>query len=184
MQRDNRWDKASRALQVPPLPAKLRGSSGCLLARAIFDEATGVEIYLAILEEPSWCLPLAATRPFKVFCKSGLAQTTNGAIIFLIWRLAGESDNETVHEQYLNPNNINAIRDLSMLSQQTHLKALVINSQASEVVDWFEFTNEFGFDALLTASVEMIGHQDSEGDFAAAIDELANRYSLQDLLQT
>lgn len=184
MQTDNRWKRAARSLQVPPLPANLRGSSGCLLARAIFDEAIGVEVYLAILEEPSWCLPLAATRPFKIFCKSGLAHTGNGGIIFLIWRVAGESNNETVHEQFLNPNNINAIRDLSILAQQTHLKALVINSQGDEVVDWFEFSNIFGFEALLTSAIEMIGKQEKEGDFPAAIEEFTNRYSLKDLLQT
>lgn len=140
---DNRWRHGSRALAIPPLPSRLRGSAGCLLAEAIFDVETGPEIYLAVLEEPSWCLPLAATRPFEVFCKPGLAQTDSGGVIFLIWRIAAESKNEVVREQFLNPNNINTIRILSAVAQQTHLKALVINSQASEVVDWFESKNNF-----------------------------------------
>jgi hypothetical protein len=176
----NKWKHESRELQIPLLPAGLQGSSGCVLARAIFDEEIGIEVYLAILEEPSWCLPLAATRPFKVFCKSGLAQTGNGGIIFLIWRIAGESNNEVVHEQYLNPDKINTIRDLSALAQQTHLKALVINSRASEVVDWFEFENDFKFDELLRSAVEMIGRIPA-GNFSAAIEELTKRYSLEDL---
>jgi hypothetical protein len=163
-------------------PERLRQSSGCLLAEAIFDNVTGPEIYLAILEDPMWCLSLAATRPFKIFCKSGLAQTSNESIIFLIWRVAAESNNETVHEHFLNPHNPQTIRDLAMLAQQTHLKAVLISSPTSEVVDWFEFDNGFGFEKLLKGAVEVIGHEPS-GKFSEAIDELSKRYSLEDLLK-
>lgn len=179
---DNRWNHGSRHLHVPPLPEHLQGSAGCLLAEAIFDPDMGNEVYLAVLEEPSWCLPLAATRPFQVFCKSGLAETKNGGIIFLIWRIAAESKNEVVREQFLNPDNIRAIRDLSKLAQQTHLKVLIINARSSEVIDWFEFENDFGFNGLLAGVIEMIGRL-PEGDFSEAIEEFKARYTLEDLLK-
>jgi hypothetical protein len=149
---------------------------------AAFDHERGPEIYLAVLEEPSWCLPLAATRPFNVFCKPGLAHTDNGAIIFLIWRIAAGSNNQVVREQFLNPSNIETIRTLSALSQQTHLKVLIINSQADEVVDWFEFENNFQFDLLIREVVDMIGRV-SAGDFSATIEEFTEKYSLEDLLE-
>jgi hypothetical protein len=179
--KDNKWKHGSRGIEVPPLPKRLRQSSGCLLAEAIFDSVTGPEIYLAILEDSMWCRSLAATRPFKIFCKSGLAQTGNGSIIFLIWRIAAESTAETVHEHFLNPNNIETIRDLVMLAQQTHLKSVLISSQTSEVIDWFEFENGFGFEKLLNGAVEATRHE-PPGNFSEAMDELTKRYSLEDLM--
>jgi hypothetical protein len=183
VRKENRWRLGPRALAVPPLPESLRGSSGCLLARAIFDEEVGVEVYLAILEESGWSLSLAAASPFNLFCKSGLGQTRSGSLIFLVWRIAAESKAESVHEQFLNPNNIETVRDLSALAQQTHLKALIINSQIGEVIDWFEFENDFGFDKLLLGAVQAIG-QESPGEFGAAIEEFTHRYTLDDLLKT
>lgn len=181
MRLDNRWKRGSRALVVPPLPPRLHGMSGCLLARAIFDDSVGVETYLAILEEPSWCLPIAGTRPFKLFCKSGLAQTRHGGLIFLLWRVAAESPAETVREQFLNPNRVEVLKDLWALAHQTHLKALIINSRASEVVDWFEFENDYGFDGLLQGVMQT---EPSDGltDFDAAMAEFQQRYSVEELL--
>lgn len=183
MLRDNKWRRGRVALRIPPLPDRLRGSAGCLLVEATFDHNQGPEIYLAVFEEPSWCLPLAATRPFNVFCKPGLAQTDSGALIFLIWRIAAGSNNQVVREQFLNPDKIETIRTLSAVSQQTHLKVLIINSRADEVVDWFEFENNFQFDRLLENAVELIGRV-SSGDFSAAIEEFTAQNSLEDLLRT
>jgi hypothetical protein len=181
VERDNKWRRGPVSLNVPRLPDRLRGSAGCLLVEAIFDQEIGPEIYLAVLEEPSWCLPLAATRPFNVVCKPGLAQTDNGALIFLIWRIAAASNNEVIREQFLNPNNIDAIRTLSTASRQTHLKVLIINSRTDEVVDWFEFENVFQFDRLLNSAVEMVGRLPA-GDFSDAIEEFTRQNSLEDLL--
>ena len=181
MHLDNRWTSGSRALVVPPLPPRLHGMSGCLLARAIFDEAVGVEIYLAILEEPSWCLPIAGMRPFKLFCKSGLAQTRHGGLIFLLWRVAAESPAETVREQFLNPNRVEVLKDLWALAQQTHLKALIINSLASEVVDWFEFQNEYGFDGLLQGVMQAESSAEP-ANFDATMEEFQQRYTIEELL--
>jgi hypothetical protein len=63
------------------------------------------------------------------------------------------------------------------------LKALIINSQDSEVVDWFEFENDFGIDRLLQGAVEMMDQQIS-ADFDATIEEFKQRYSIHDLLNT
>jgi hypothetical protein len=60
-----------------------------------------MEICLAILEEPSWCLSIVDTRPFKLFCKSGLAQTSHGGLIFLLWTVTAGSVAGSVHEQFM-----------------------------------------------------------------------------------
>src|SRR5260221_14650579 len=125
---DNHWRHGSRVLRVPPLPAHLQGSSGCLLEQAIFDADVGIEVYLAILEEPSWCLPLAATRPFKVFCKSGLAETKYGGMIFLLSRIAVGFKNEVIHQQFFNSDKNTTKRDFFKRSQQNHLQTPIIKS--------------------------------------------------------
>lgn len=82
----------------------------------------------------------------------------------------------------MNADNITTIRDLSKLAHQSHLKALIINSRTSEVVDWFEFENNFKFSELLDNTVEMIGRT-PVGDFQKAIEEFTSLYSVEDLLK-
>ncbi len=178
---ENKWQKDLLSLAIPPLPKRWECESGCILVKAAFDEEIGPEVFLAVLEEPSWCLPLAVARPFNIFCKSGIAETEHGTIIFAVWTVAAGSPVQTVHEQFLNPNKIETIRLLSALAQQTHLKVLVINSRASEVINWFEFENEFGFDKVLMSAIAAISHDDC-ADFDEAIRAFQDQYSVQDLL--
>jgi hypothetical protein len=177
----NQWKHPPRALTVPPLPERLRGKSGCLLARAIFDESVGTEVYLAVLEEPTWCVAIGEARPFKLLCRSGLARTAHGAIVFLLWRVAADSTVESVHEELVNPNHVEALKDLYLLTNQTHLKALIINSQTSKVVDWFEFENNFGFDRPLDLAMKFESEHEF-ADFEAAMEEFQERYSIGELL--
>jgi hypothetical protein len=68
-------------------------------------------------------------------------------------------------------------------SGKCRMKALIISSKSSEVVDWFEFRNDFRFDELLHGAVAAIGDE-LEGDFDLAMEEFKSTNSLEELLRS
>ncbi|MGH7195114.1 MAG: hypothetical protein ACREJM_16495 [Candidatus Saccharimonadales bacterium] len=139
-----------------------------------------MEVYLAILEQPNWCLSIAGVKSFKLLCRSGVAETHYGSLIFCLWRVAAEAPAESIHEHFLNPNRAETLKDLWLLARQTHLKTLIINSQASEVVNWFEFENNFGFDKVHESSMRI--NDTDFTDFDAAMEEFKQLYTIEKLL--
>ena len=61
------------------------------------------------------------------------------------------------------------------------MKALVVDSTTSKMCDWFEFENIFGFDRLCAGISKAIGHE-TPGDFQAAMAEVLDTYTTDDLL--
>ena len=181
MHKDNKWRNGPTTLEIPQLSSDLRGATGCCFQEAIFDPDVGQEVYLLILEEREYAEAYARTRPFNLLCTSGVVRTTHGIVAFLIWTVAAGSPAESQVEQFLNPSKLETIQLLSALGQQSHMKAMIVDSGSSSVCDWFEFENTFGFGDLCGVMAESIGHEPS-GDFQAAVGEVMEKYSLQDLL--
>jgi hypothetical protein len=96
-------------------------------------------------------------------------------------RIAAGSPQEVLIEQFLNPQNIGALRLVASVTNQTHLKLIVIDNQSSEVTAFVDFENVFGFDRLSAAMVEAIGHE-PEGDFGAAMKYVMTTTTIPDLL--
>ena len=181
MRKANKWVRGPVTLNVPPLPPDLIGSTGCRFESAIFDPKIGVEVYLAVLEAPEYARAYSNTRPFNLFCAQGLVRTSHGVVAFIVWTVAANSSRETKMDQFLSAHSSETIALVSALGQQTHLKVLIVDNSTSQVCDWFEFENNFGFDAFCAVMAQSIGHE-AVGDFKEAVAELTSIYSTEDLL--
>jgi hypothetical protein len=105
-------------------------------------------------------------------------RTTNGIVAYIVWSIAARSTAET--EQFLNPQNGETIALVSAVAQQSHLKALIADSHAGNICDWFEFENKFGFGEFCASMAQSIEHE-PVGDFQAAMAEVTASYSTNEL---
>ena len=84
-------------------------------------------------------------------------------------------------EQYLNAQDIGALRLVSSAANQTHFKLVIINNQSAEVGAFVDFENVFKFDELASAMVSAIGHEPL-GNFAAATDHVMRTLTVTELI--
>jgi hypothetical protein len=168
-------------LALPTLPSELVGVTGCRLQHALFDEQVGPEVYLAILEAGTGAMEVAATKPFQLFCKTGVGSTPHGLVAFCLWTTVKGSLDGPYWEQFLNPHHPGTIELLQQVGAQTHLKVLIIDSLTSEVVNWFEFENVYGFDRMANG-LRLIATRSPPGDFERAQQAFMDENSVEDLL--
>lgn len=181
MKIENKWTHGTTNLVLPTLPANLKGRHGCNLQRMTFDTAIGEEICAVYMEEPDFAAQFGQVVPFNLLAHTGLARTPHGVVAFIVWQIAAHSPQEVLIEQYLNPNNIGAIRLVASAANQSHFKLLVINNQNAEVAAFVDFENVFEFDRLMSAMVLATGHE-PEGDFSAASQHVMDTMTVQELL--
>jgi hypothetical protein len=181
MKKENPWTHGARDFVFPALSADLKGRHGCNLHRMTFDTTIGEEICAVYMEEPNFAAQFSKVAPFNLIAHTGLARTPHGLVAFIVWQIAAQSPQEVMVEQYLNPQNIGAIRLIASAASQTHFKLVVINNQNSEVAAFIDFENVFQFDQLVSAMAIAIGHE-PEGDFDAATQYLINNVTIPELL--
>jgi hypothetical protein len=181
MLKRNKWTHGRTTLEIPRLPTEWHGATACQFQDAVFDPKTGSEVCLLILDSAEYARAYSKVRPFNLYCTSGLVRTSHGVVAYIVWTVAAGSQGESQTEQFLNPHNADIIRLVSALGQQTHMKALVVNSDTGQLCDWFEFENNFGFRDFCGIMAQSIGHEPA-GDFQAAMAEVMEQYTTADLL--
>ena len=181
MRKENRWALGTRHFVLPGMPDDMKGRHGCRLDRATFDPLIGQEVLALDMEEPDFAHQYSQVSPFNLMVRFGLIRTPYGVVAFIIWRIAAGSSQEVTTEQYLNPQNIEALRLIASAANQTHFKLVIINNQNGEVGAFIDFENVFGFDQLASAMVNAIGHE-PEGDFDAAMQHVMDTITVPELL--
>src|ERR1043165_6774833 len=124
---DNEWRQGDVELVIPPLPPEYIGAIGCRLEEAIFDPRIGQEVYLLVLDTLDQARMFTKTHPFNIFANAGFVRTSQGGVAYIIWTIAKGSPNETVTEQFLNPDSAESIRVLSTVGAQCKLKVLIVD---------------------------------------------------------
>jgi hypothetical protein len=181
MKKENRWTHGTKNFVFPALPAGLIGRHGCKLYRMTFDAVIGEEICGVYMEEPNFAEQFSKVVPFNLIAHTGLARTPDGLVAFIVWQIAAHSPQEVMVEQYLNPQNIGAIRLVASAANQTHFKLVVINNRTAETAAFVDFENVFEFDRLVLGMALAIGHE-PEGDFAAASQHVMKTMTVPELL--
>jgi hypothetical protein len=181
MRKENRWTLGTRHFVLPGLPDDLKGRHGCRLHKATFDPSVGEEVFALYLEEPDFAHQYSQVSPFNLIVHFGLVKTPYGEVAFIIWLIAAGSSQEITIEQYLNPQNIEALRLIASAANQTHFKFVIMNNQDGEVGAFIDFENVFDFDKLASAMINAIGHE-PEGDFGAAMQHVMNTMTIPELL--
>jgi len=164
-----------------PLPlAEYRGAANCFLLQATLDPKVGSEVCLVILE-PSKGKELANLQPFELFCDATISKTDHGLVAFLLWTIREGQRLVAWYELFLDPHKMETIKLLSAWSQQTHLKAIVMDSACERVEACIKAKNVFDVDQLLMTLVKKVAH-DTEGDFQLAKEQFLREHSIEKLL--
>jgi hypothetical protein len=181
MRKTNRWVHGEGNFVLPPMPEDQKGQHGCLLCRATFDREVGEEVYTRFMEEPDFGAGYAQVSPFVLIAHGGLIPTPHGPVAFIVWQLAAGAPQETMVEQVINPENVEALRLRSDAANQTHLKLLIGNNETGEVRALMEFENTFGFEAL-ALTVSIVAGSDLKANFNAAMQYVLDTKSTADLV--
>ena len=113
MRKYNKWLHGKIEFVAPALPKDLRGRTGCIFQKGVFDSKVGDEIFLLILEDKEFSMVLSKFLSFNLFCKTGVARTDYGLVAFLVFSVYDGPKYVSAYELFLNPHNMETIRMLS-----------------------------------------------------------------------
>ncbi len=178
---DNKWKHGKVNFELPPLPHILIASPGMKPISAILDNSIGEEVLLLITEPKNKAAEFEGRNIARFMMKSGLINTSYGPVCFLLFYFSDSLTGEKVtYENTVNPKDNRQLSIYEQLSSQRYWH-VVIADDAGEVVNFFEFPNEYGLSDTLK-QVEGICRNMQVTDFVAAKAEYENRYSIDQLL--
>lgn len=176
--RDNRWQGGRDDWSLPELPPQWLGQRGALLQRGTFRTEIGREVFLLLLEAPD-----AAPRlswPAELRCKTGVADTNHGPIVFILWSVWERGERTAWYEQFLNPSRADTLALLGDLADQVALKTIMLDSDTGETLDVVEFGNTLVGDELLAGIRRLAGKTTTS--FQRAVAEFTATRSIEELL--
>ena len=176
----NKWSLGKVALHVPPLPSEFVGASGAVFQPVTFDDKVGEEICVVFLDDPQFSRELGALKPFHLSATTGAARTSAGVIGYIIWSISSRRGHVVDYEHTLNPFEQKTHKWLSAAAEQSHIKALVIDSTNGEVVGFYELKNDFDL-GHFAEGMSMIANKGPAANFALTQAALRAEYSLEHL---
>jgi hypothetical protein len=168
------------ALHLPPLPSEYQGVSGAIFQAFTIDESVGKEICAVFLDDPKFSRELSTLKPFQLNIVSGVKPTTAGAIGYIIWSMSGPLGHMADYEHMLSPFEQETRDLLSALANQSHIKAIVVDSTSGEVVGLYQLENDFDFGGL-AEKLSIVADKWPEANFAVTREALRMEYSLKAL---
>lgn len=180
---DNRFRHGKCHFELAETNRAEAGISGARFEKATFDEEIGPEIVLRLTDSTPFAYELKR-EAFALSLKSGVAQTSVGPVLFLLWWIPPVTDGKpfALYEQILNPTHAGTLEGLRLIARQTHLHIVLIGP-AQELVDVYEFENTFGLEKLISVS-ESACKEYCNMDFIAAKQEYDVTYDLTELFGT
>ena len=176
----NRWRGGPVHIEVPWLPPERRNRPGTWLQRCTIDPRVGEEVALVILDDPEFAKTLGKLNPFRLFATAGLVRTSAGPIAYIIWTVSSGSGHVVDYEHTLDPFNDETIRLIADLSEQTHLKVLIVESCNSDSVGFFENPNDYDL-AQLGKALGELRLTDAPADFGLTQAALGREFTLEQL---
>ena len=168
------------ALHLPPLPPEYQGVSGATFQAFTIDESVGKEICAVFFDDPQFSRELSALKPFQLNAVSGVKPTTAGAIGYIIWSMSGPLGHMADYEYMLNPFEQETLDLLSALANQSHIKAIIIDSSSGEVVGFYQLENDFDFGGI-AEKMSFVADKWPEANFAVTREALRMEFTLEAL---
>jgi hypothetical protein len=156
--------------------------SGILPMPAILEDGIGSEMVLLLVDKTPFIHQMAKLRPFNLYVKTGLVQTSCGPLLFLLFHVPTPGKPGTpfamldYHVDLFNPSMLATWRDLA---RQTHWHLVLVDGKGT-VLNLLEFPNVYALGDALDRAVD-IASEMSHGDFWAVKEEFCATYSLEDL---
>ena len=174
----NNWSLEKVAPHVPPLPPEYQGVSGATFQAFTLDESVGKEICAVFFDDPQFSRELGALKPFHLYASNGTVRTSAGVIAYIIWSISSGLGHMVDYEHTLNPFGQETLELLTAVANQSHIKAIVIDSSSGEVVGFYELENNFDFGSF-AENMSAIADEAPEANFAVTREALRLEFSLQ-----
>ncbi len=177
---DNRF--RGKAARFAYLPAWARSSrAGVRFDRVVINPTIGEEVIATLVEPTDSVHELLAKKPLELRVKTGVAQTSAGPVLFLLWWVPPITHGmpSVLYEHLLNAGNPQTVELLKRVSHQTHLHLAVLGPKG-RLFDLIEFENTFEFEKLIPVA-EAGCSCNRDCDFAAARREYEANYKLAEL---
>jgi hypothetical protein len=177
---DNRFRHGKCQFELAETSPVTVAASGARFEKAIFDQKIGSEIVIRLTDSTPFAYELKR-EPFTLRLKSGIAQTSEGPVLFLLWWIPPITDGKpfALYEQILNPTHAGTLEGLRQVARQTHLHLLLVGPDQA-LLDIYEFENTFGLEGLVSVS-ESAREEFRSMDFIAAKQEYELTYDLMGL---
>jgi hypothetical protein len=177
---DNQLRHGKRHFElVPTRPAAL--GSGALFEEVTLGEEVGPEVVLMLVDLTPFAHELKQLKPLSLRLKGGVAPTSSGPILFLLWWIPPITNGKpfALYEQILNPTNERTLEGLRRVARQTHLHLILVGA-GQELLDVYEFENTFELDKLVSGAERACNDYGSL-DFNAAKQDYDETYDLMEL---
>lgn len=178
----NKWRHGKARFDLGQIDDRILSAEGIVPVSAVLDSSLGSEIVLLLLDPTPFVHTLAATNPFRLLLKTGVARTDHGPVMFFLFTVPDPSPHQPhviqidAHADPFNSHHMTLWRDLS---RQSHWH-LVLVGEGSRQFGFYEFENNFNLGASLD-HVATACRGMSHGDFWEAKAEFSLTYSTNDL---
>jgi len=178
---DNKWKHGKVHFELPQLPSILIASPGIKPISAVLDKSVGEEVVLLITEPTDKVKEFKGINITRFMLKAGLVNTSYGPLCFLLFYFhSALTGAQVVYENTVNPKDYQQLEIYNQLSSQKYWH-VVIADDSGEVVNFFEFPNEYGLKEKLNQVVSVCEKM-LVTDFMAAKAEYESAYSIDQLL--
>jgi hypothetical protein len=178
---NNKWRHGKVHFELPQLPPVMIASPGIKPISVIMDNDIGAEIILLVTEPKNKVKEFEGRNITRFMLKAGLVNTSFGPVCFLLFYFPDPlTGAQVTYENTINPKDYQQLSIYEQLSNQRYWH-VVIADDYGEVVNFFEFPNEYG----LANTLEQVGsvcENMQVTDFMSAKAEYENRYSIEQLL--
>ena len=149
---NNKWLHGPIRFEIPNLPA-LSVFDGFIPVYLVLDPDVGKEVVFFLNDRTEFINTLKATKPFRLFVKTGLARNEFGSLGFLLFWIQNPNkpdDYVAAYDMYVNPTDDLQLQLWRDLAAQTHWHIFLVGPSRKQE-DFFEFENSYGIQGFVSA---------------------------------
>ncbi|SRR6266446_1161518 len=149
----NKWRHGSTRFDIPDFGPVLNQFDGLMPFYVVLEPDIGREVVLILRDRTDFMNTLKATKPFRLFVKTGLVRNEYGPLGFLLFWIQdpqNPKDYVVAYDMYLNPTEEVQIQLYADLASQTHWH-LILVGPSGEQEDFFEFENCYGLEKFVSS---------------------------------
>lgn len=156
---------------------------GVILSKVVLDPNIGEETAIFLVDKTPFVHEIAKLEPFTLNIVSGVFPCPSGPVLFVLYCIANPDSMAlrpyATYECTYNPHNPTMVEPLQNLDKQAYWHVFIVGPDY-EVLNWFEFRNEFNLQETLTSLPEII-RENPCSDFIAAKKEFEQNFPIDNL---
>jgi hypothetical protein len=182
MLQNTKYTRSKGHIELDWFPEELADMNGITPLKVMADLTIGEEVALYWLDRTPFIHRLGSKRPFQLFLRSGLFNSSSGPLMWMLFYVPnapGSPQPLGSVECHLNPFSAQQVDLWDRLANQTHWHLTLLGPR-NEVFGFFEFENIYG----LGKNLDVMGNACKNmraGDFMRAKQEFWDEYTMADL---